>query len=426
MTSGSRSTPRALEGLKVLDLATFIAGPFTAGLLAELGADVIKVEQPGSGDALRELGEKKNNRALYWALEGRGRRSVTLNLRDPRGQDLARELIRRADIVIENFRPGTLERWNLGEARMREVNPDVILLRVSAYGQTGPYANRPGFGRIAQAFGGLTYLAGHADRPPVLPGSATLADYAAGLFGAYAVLAATLHRDRTGEGQVIDVSLYESIFRLTDQMSLAYDALGIVRERRGSEAHATPHNHYPTADGKWMAIACTSDRLFRRLAAVVDASEEEARGGGGVGVTRVGTGVAPERVGWAEDPEFATMELRVARRAEVDERVGGWTQRHTLDELRERLDAAEVPNSPIYSVADCFNDPQYAARETLVSVDDPVLGPVRMPAPVPRLSVTPAGISRPAPELGEHNGEVYGELGVVGAELAELREGGVI
>jgi crotonobetainyl-CoA:carnitine CoA-transferase CaiB-like acyl-CoA transferase len=223
--------PSALEGLRVLDLATFVAGPFTAGLLAELGADVIKVEQPGVGDSLRELGEKVNGRALFWALEARGRRSITCNLRTPRGQDLVLDLVRQVDVVIENFRPGTLERWNLGYERMREVNPGVILLRISAYGQTGPYADRPGFGRIAQAFGGLTYLAGDPDRPPVLPGSATLADYTAGLFGAIAVLAAKQYRDRTGRGQVIDLTLVESIFRLTDVMALEYDVLGLVRER---------------------------------------------------------------------------------------------------------------------------------------------------------------------------------------------------
>ena len=394
--------PQALQGLRVLDLATFIAGPFAAGLLAEFGAEVITVEQPEVGDPIRELGEKVNGRSLFYALEDRGRRAITLNLRVRRGQELALELIRRSDVVIENFRPGTLERWNLGYEQMRAINPRVILLRVSAYGQTGPYAGRPGFGRIAQAFGGLTYLAGFPDRPPVLPGSATLADYAAGLFGAFAVLAAKQHCDRTGAGQAIDVSLYESVFRLTDQMALAYDALGLVRERRGSDAHAVPHNHYPTADEKWVAIACTSDRLFRRLAAAMDDAA------------------------WADDPAYATMEARVARRAEVDQRVSEWTKRFPLLELCARLDEAEVPNSPIYSVADCFADPQYAARGTLTPVDDPTIGRVQMPAPVPRLSATPGRIAAPAPALGEHNADVYGALGLDSAALAALRAEGVI
>jgi crotonobetainyl-CoA:carnitine CoA-transferase CaiB-like acyl-CoA transferase len=395
--------PSALEGLRVLDLATFVAGPFTAGLLAELGADVIKVEQPGVGDSLRELGEKVNGRALFWALEARGRRSITCNLRTPRGQDLVLDLVRQVDVVIENFRPGTLERWNLGYERMREVNPGVILLRISAYGQTGPYADRPGFGRIAQAFGGLTYLAGDPDRPPVLPGSATLADYTAGLFGAIAVLAAKQYRDRTGRGQVIDLSLFESIFRLTDVMALEYDVLGLVRERKGSQAHATPHNHYPTSDGKWIAIACTNDRLFRRL---VTAMGEES---------------------WGADPEYATMAKRVDRRAEVEGRVSAWTGRHTLAELREILDAAEVPNGPIASIADIVADPHYQARGTLMELDDPRIGPVKMHAPVPRLSETPARVSRPAPEIGEHNAEVYGGLlGIGPEELERLQAEGVI
>jgi crotonobetainyl-CoA:carnitine CoA-transferase CaiB-like acyl-CoA transferase len=402
MSTQDAGPPRALDGLRVLDLATFIAGPFCAGLLAEYGADVVKVEQPGPGDSLRELGPKANGRTLFWALEARGRRSITLNLREPRGQELALRLIEKSDIVIENFRPGTLERWNLGYERMRQVNPGVILVRVSAYGQTGPYAGRPGFGRIAQAFGGLTYLAGFPDRPPVNPGSSTLADYAAGLFAANAALAALEYQRRTGEGQVIDVSLYESIFRLCDVIALEHDALGVVRERSGSDAHAAPHNHYPTSDGKWIAIACTNDRIFRRLNA--------AMGDGGFG----------------DDPSLATMEQRAARRREVDARVAAWTGARTLAELREILDAAEVPNGPISSIADIVDEPHVQARGTLIEVDDPVLGPVRMPAPVARLSATPATVQRPAPAVGEHNTEVYGDLGLSDEDLDKLRSAGII
>jgi succinyl-CoA:(S)-malate CoA-transferase subunit B len=396
------SRPGALDGLRVLDLATFIAGPFCGGLLAEYGADVVKVEQPGVGDSLRELGPKAQGRGLFWALEARGRRSITLNLREPRGQELALKLIAQSDIVIENFRPGTLERWSLGYEQMRAVNPGVILVRVSAYGQTGPYAGRPGFGRIAQAFGGLTYLAGHPDRPPVNPGSSTLADYAAGLFSTTAALAALDHRRRTGQGQQIDVSLYESIFRLCDILALEYDTLGVVRERNGSQAHAAPHNHYPTGDGKYIAIACTNDRIYRRL-----------------------NGVMGE-AGFGDDPSLATMGQRSARRHEVDARVSAWTGRHTLAELRELLDAAEVPNSPISSIADIVEEPHIRARGTLMSVDDPEIGPVQMPAPVPRFSETPAGVRGPAPLLGEHNAEVYGELGLSAADLDDLRGAGII
>jgi succinyl-CoA:(S)-malate CoA-transferase subunit B len=402
MSSPDSRPPQALEGLRVLDLATFIAGPFAAGLLAEYGADVVKVEQPGAGDSLRELGPKANGRTLFWALEARGRRSVTLNLREPRGQELALRLIERSDIVIENFRPGTLERWNLGYDRMKAVNPGVILVRISAYGQTGPYAGRPGFGRIAQAFGGLTYLAGFPDRPPVNPGSATLADYAAGLFASNAALAALEYRRRTGEGQMIDVSLYESIFRLCDVVPLEYSALGVTRERQGSDAHAAPHNHYPTSDGKWIAIACTNDRIFRRLSGAM--GDE----------------------GFGDDPSLATMEQRSARRRELDARVSAWTGRHTLADLRAILDAAEVPNGPIASIADIAAEPHVQERGTLMEIDDPVIGPVTMQAPVARLSATPAAVQRPAPEVGEHNDEIYSELGLSAADLDELRAAGII
>ena len=401
--SAPQQAPRALEGVRVLDLATFIAAPFCAGLLSEFGADVIKVEQPGPGDPLRELGSKVRGQGLFWALEARGRRSITCNLRKSRGQELALGLVRASEIVVENFRPGTLERWNLGYDQMRAVNPGVVLVRISAYGQTGPKAPRPGFGRVAQAYGGLTYLAGFPDRPPVNPGTPTLADYAAGLFGALAALAAFRHRERTGQGQEIDVSLFESIFRLTDVMALEYDTLGKIRERQGSQAHAAPHNHYETADGKWLAIACTNDRIFRRLA--------EAMG----------------EPTWGTDPDFDTMEKRAARRSEVDQRVATWTARHAQADLCELLDRAEVPNSPINSVADCFADPHYAARGTLVEIQDQLLGPVKMPAPVPRLSATPARVERPAPNVGQHNDEVYGELlGLDVQALDELRANGVI
>jgi crotonobetainyl-CoA:carnitine CoA-transferase CaiB-like acyl-CoA transferase len=393
----------ALDGVRVLDLATFIAAPFCAGLLAELGADVIKVEQPGPGDPLRQLGTKVNGQALFWSLEGRGRRSITCNLRLERGQELVLGLLRSCDILVENFRPGTLERWNLGLDRLRQANPGLILVRVSAYGQTGPYAPRPGFGRVAQAFGGLTYISGYPDRPPTNPGTPTLADYAAGLFAALATVAALRHRERTGQGQEIDVSLFESIFRLTDIMALEYDLLGLVRERRGSDAHAVPHNHYPTADGKWIAIACTSDVIYRRLV-------------GAMGRPELGT-----------DPRFDTMEKRSAEREAVDGFVIAWTSSQTQAELQAALDRAEVPNSPINSIADCFANEQYQARGTFLEVEDQVLGKLRMQAPVPRLSATPTLVQRPAPSIGQHNAEVYGHLlGLDAAVLERLAADGVI
>ena len=397
------SLPRALDGVRVLDLATFIAAPFCAALLSEMGADVIKVEQPRLGDPLRQLGTKVNGQALFWTLEGRGKRSITCNLRSPQGQELILGLVRQSDIVVENFRPGTLERWNLGYERLKDANPGVVLVRVSAYGQTGPYSPRPGFGRVAQAFGGLTYIAGYPDRPPTNPGSPTLADYAAGLFAALSALAALRHRERTGQGQQVDVSLFESIFRLTDIMALEYDVLGHVRERRGSDAHAVPHNHYPTGDDRWIAIACTSDVIFRRLAEAMGRPE-------------LGT-----------DERYDTMEKRSARRQEVDGAVIAWTRSHPQAELREILDRAEVPNSPINSIADCFADPQFQARGTLMEQLDQVLGAVHAQAPVPRFSETPARVERPAPGIGQHNAEIYGDLlGLDAQALDRLATEGVI
>ena len=246
----------ALSGLKVLDLGTFIAAPFAATLFAEMGAEVVKVELPGVGDHCRRLGTPSEaGDTLVWLSEARNKRSLTLDLRKPEGADLLLRLVAQADAVCENFQAGTLEKWGLGWDRLREANPRLVLLRISGYGQTGPYAGRPCFGRIANAFGGISYLSGEPDRPPAQPGSATLADYMAGLFGAFAVLAALRHRDATGRGQVVDISLYEGIFRILDELAPAYDTGGVVRQRIGADTPiVAPHSHYPTADGRWVAV----------------------------------------------------------------------------------------------------------------------------------------------------------------------------
>lgn len=395
---------QALEHLRVLDLATFIAAPFCATLMGEFGAEVIKVEMPIEGDSLRRLGESHRGVGLLWAQESRNKKSVTCDLRQPEGQEIVRELVRVSDVMVENFRPGTLERWDLGYEQLRLCNPGLVLVRVSAYGQTGPNAPKAGFGRIAQAFGGLTYLAGYPDRPPVNPGSATLADYAAGLFAAFATMVALDHRQRTGQGQCIDISLYESIFRLLDNLALVYDKVGQVRERMGtSTPHAVPHNHYPTRDGKWAAIACTNDRMFQRLAKAM-AREELAR-----------------------DARYATAASRLQHRQEIDTLVAGWTQTLDLDVLVALLDESEVPVSPIFSIADIFQDPHYRARGTLIDVEDPVLGSLRMPGIVPRMSLTPGRVGHAGPPLAQHNQEVYGGLlGYSPTKLAELRSKGVI
>jgi crotonobetainyl-CoA:carnitine CoA-transferase CaiB-like acyl-CoA transferase len=394
----------ALAGLRVLDLATFIAAPFCAGLLAEFGAEVVKVEDPSAGDSLRRLGETYRGEPLWWLQESRNKLAITCNLRTERGQELIRRIAATADVVVENFRPGTLERWNLGYDRLAAENPALILVRVSAYGQTGPSASKAGFGRVAQAFGGLTYLTGFPDRPPALPGSATLADYAAGLFAAFATLVAKQHCDRTGQGQVIDVSLFESIFRLLDTLAIAHDTLGIVRERSGFEApHAAPHSHYPTGDGKWVAIACTNDKIFARLCA------------------------AMERPELATDPRFLTVSSRVEHRDAIDEIVIEFTGSRIAGDLVEHLDRFEVPVSPIYSIADAVADPHYLAREALVEVDDDRVGTVRLPNVVPRLSRSPGSIRYLGRGLGADNELVYRDwLGLGFEELAGLRAEGVI
>lgn len=393
-----------LSGLRVIDAATFIAAPFCATLLSEFGAEVIKVEEPSQGDSLRRLAEQYEGEGLWWLQESRNKRTVTCDLRAADGQELFRRLVARSDVVVENFRPGTMESWHLGYEDLAKVNPRVIMLRISGYGQTGPGAKKPGFGRVAQAFGGLTYLAGFPDRPPVVPGSATIADYAAGLFGAFAVLVAKEYRDKTGEGQQIDVSLFESMFRIMDTLAIVYDKLGIVRERTAFDApHAAPHSHYGTRDGKWVAVATTNDKLFARLCDAMRMPE------------------------LANEPRFRTVRDRVAHRGEIDEVVSTFTTSHDMKELMEILDRYEIPASPINSIVEIFADAQYKARESIVTVEDERYGTLRMPGIVPRLSKSPGVIRHAGRGLGADTDDVYrGLLGMSDEELATLRRNKVI
>jgi crotonobetainyl-CoA:carnitine CoA-transferase CaiB-like acyl-CoA transferase len=395
---------KALAGLTVLDLATFVAAPFCGTLLAEFGAEVIKVEQPGVGDDLRRLGTPAVPGLSYWWLaESRNKKSVTCNLRTTEGQDLVARLAAQADVVTENFRPGTLERWNLGWDRLRAANPGLILVRISAFGQTGPYADRPGFGRIAAAMSGISYLSGHPDRPPVTPGTPTIPDYLAGAIGAFGALVALEHRRRTGEGQVVDVGLYEPMLRMLDELIPIYGATGHVRERIGSAAeYVAPHDHYQAADGNWIAIACTNQRMFERLAQAM---------------------AQPDLV-----DRYPTMADRLRDRAEVDGRVRTWVAGLPAEDVLRRLDAAEVPSSLIYSARDLFEDPHVKARENIVSVPSPLGGFLNVVGVVPRLSRTPGAIEHLGPvEPGEHNEEVYGRrLGLTPEALADLRARGII
>jgi crotonobetainyl-CoA:carnitine CoA-transferase CaiB-like acyl-CoA transferase len=399
--------PAALDGVTVLDLATFLAAPLCATLLGELGAEVIKVEQPGVGDDLRRLGRPAapGGASYWWLVEARNKKSITCNLRDPEGQTLIKRLVARAHVVTENFRPGTLERWQLGWDVLAGVNPAVVLVRISGFGQTGPYRDRPGFGRIAAAFGGLAYLSGYPDRPPVSPGTPTVPDYLAGVFGAVGALAALRHAERTGQGQVVDVGLYEPVLRVLDDAIAVYGGTGQVRERIGSGTEsAVPHNHYRTRDGRWLAIACTNDRMFGRLL--------EAMG----------------RAALAGDGRLATTAGRLAHREEVDGLVAGWVGARDLAEALRALAAAEVPSAPVMSVRDLMEDPHVRARDNVLRIAAGALGAVAMPGVVPRLSATPGRVQAPGPLApGADNEEIYcGRLGLTPAELGRLRERGVV
>ena len=374
-----------MAGLKVLDLATFIAAPYCATLLAEFGADVVKVELPGSGDPTRRFGSPTPcGDSLPWLSEGRNKQSIAIDLRTPEGAALVRRLVAQADVLCENFQPGTLERWGLGWESLSALNPRLVLLRVSAFGQDGPYRDRPGFGRIANAFAGLSYLAGYPDRPPVTPGSATLPDYLSGLYGALGVLMALRARDTTGRGQVIDLGLYEGVLRILDELIPAYDMFGTVRERMGpGTVNVVPHSHYPTADGRWVAIACTSDKIFARLCTAMGREDL----------------AAPDR--------FGPLAAREAARAQVDALVGDWTASMSRAAVVGACDAAQVPCGPVNAIDEIFADPQVQARGNIARVFCDRLGrDLALPEVVPRLSETPGRIRHPGAALDADRADV--------------------
>ncbi|MCB0919165.1 MAG: CoA transferase [Actinobacteria bacterium] len=392
-----------LAGLRVLDAATFVAAPYAAAILGEFGAEVLKIENPTGGDPWRRYGTAtgRDSDTLAWLSEARNKRSVPLDLRDERGAALFRELVVESDVVCENFRPGTMEAWGLGYEPLSELNPGLVMLRVSGYGQSGPYAQRPGFARVAQAFGGLTHLAGMPDGPPVTPGSTSLADYVTGLFGAVGVLVALRERDRSGLGQVVDIGLFESIFRLLDELAPAYDYAGVVRGREGTgTALACPHGHFPTGDGHWVALACTADRMFERL--VIAMQRPELLDG------------------------LATTAQRLARRSEVEAAVTHWTSGLSRTEVLAACERESVPCGPVNTIEDIFADPQFAAREMLLRLPVSEVGEVVVPGVVPKLSRTPGSVSAAGPALGDAVDEILGELlGRSPAEVAALVTAGV-
>ena len=396
-----------LTGIKILDISTMIAAPFGATLLADLGAEVIKIELPNKGDTLRTVGPWKDGEALRWPGLARNKKSLTLDIRTDEGKEIFKKLIKTTDILIENFRPGTLEKWELGYETLKEVNPELIMTRVSGYGQTGPYRHKAGFGTPGTAFSGHTSIQGFPDRPPVSP-SYSLLDYITGIYVAFAAVSALYERDTTAtdkkEGQVVEMGLYESIFRMLEFLIAEYDQNKVVRERSpGLAGHSSPAGTYETQDGKYVVLVCSTDSTFDRLA--------EAMG----------------RTDMLQDDRYYTNAVRLQHNEEVQEIVSTWIKGHTQSELTEKLDSFGVPVSPIYTIEDIFNDPHYAARENIVEVEHPRLGKVKVPGVVPKFSRTPGAIRHRAPELGEHNGEILADLvGLSEEEVAELKEKGII
>ncbi len=391
----------------MIDVGTRISAPFCAGFLGEMGAEVIKVEDPGGGDFMRTIGpfvgDGDERYSLWWAVEGRGRKGVTLDLRRPAGQDLFRRLVATADVVCENFRPGALERWGIGPVAC---DPRLVWARISVFGQDGPYSGRTGLDRLGIAYGGLLHLTGYPDRPPVRPG-VNISDYLTGVFAAAAVASALYRRDGpqgTGTGGVVDAPLYGSILRVLEWTVAGQDRLGITREREGNRmATSAPLDNYPTRDGAYVCVVAGSDVNFRRLCAAMGRPE------------------------LADDPEWRTLAKRAARSDEINDLVAAWTSSMTAAEVEAACIAHEVPVGTAYSAADILRDPHFAARGDLVTVADPVAGPHRQQAPFPRFDGRRPEPPQPAPRLGEHNDEVWtGLVGLSADELEGLRRDGVI
>jgi crotonobetainyl-CoA:carnitine CoA-transferase CaiB-like acyl-CoA transferase len=394
----------ALEGIRVIDCSTVVAGPRIAGYLGDFGADVIKVEHPERGDDTRRFGAQKDGVSMYWKLVGRNKRCVTLNLSMPEGQEIARKLFDGADVVIENFRPGTLERWNLGPEDLLTSNPKLVVVRVTGFGQDGPYSHRPGFATLAEAMSGFASITGEPDGPPLLPPIA-LADEVTGLVGTWATMAALYWRDaRGGQGQVIDLSLYESLMQLLGPLPLAWDQLGYLQPRMGSRLpYTAPRNAYRCKDEKWVALSATAQSVAMRVFDCIGRPELK------------------------DDPRFATHHDRTENARELDELIAEWMGRHTCAEALEVFERHDAALAPIYNVSEFMDDPHVRSRGSIETLEDPDWGSVRMQGIVPRMSHTPGRIATTGPSgLGAHNHEVYSDLGIGADELDALRERGVI
>jgi succinyl-CoA--D-citramalate CoA-transferase len=404
-TAQDQTEGGALRGLNVLELGNMIAAPTAGCLLGDFGARVVKVEHPSLGDDLRRWPPSKDGVPLWWKVTNRNKELITLNLSRPAGQQICNRMIPHFDIIIENFRPGTMERWNLGYEQLAAANPRIIMIRISGYGQSGPYSDRGGYGTVAEAMSGIPSFTGFPETPPTLS-AFPLVDSLAGMFAVQAALMAVYERDiaGSGKGQVIDVSLYESIFRLVDSQVIGYDQNQIVKRRQGNRmVEDSPRNAYKTADGEYIAISAGSQRTFSRLAEAIGMPALNA------------------------DPRFATNETRCDNADALDEIVTAWFAARTLDEAMKALDLADAVAGPVYDIKRIMHDPHYAAREDIVSVADPELGHIKMQAALPKFSRTPGTIRWPGGRMGEHNEEFFRErLGLSQDELARLRADGVV
>jgi formyl-CoA transferase len=403
MTPAATPPSGALADLRVLELGTLIAGPFCGQLLGDMGAEVIKIEAPGQGDPMRHWGpQKRGEPSVWWPVIGRNKKAITLDLRQDAGQRIFKDLARKADVIIENFRPGTLEKWNCGWDELSQLNPRLILARVSGYGQTGPYSQRAGYGGIGEAMGGLRYIVGEPDRPPSRVGI-SIGDSLAGVHACMGTLAALHHRERTGVGQVVDAAIYESVLNMMESLVTEYDQLGHVRERSGAILpRIAPSNVYPTRDGIVM-IGANQDTVFTRLCDAMNAPA------------------------LASDARYQDHQARGAHQQELDGLIAAWTATLPTRELLALLEKYGVPSGLIYRTSDMLNDPHFAAREAIVSTSHPQFGTLRMQNVAPRLSASPGSIRTPAPAIGQHNAEIYeGLLGLDAAALAQLRASGVI
>lgn len=395
--------PLPLEGLKVIELGTLIAGPFAGKLLAEFGAEVIKIEVPGGGDPLRTWRKLHKGTSLWWSLQARNKKSVTVNLKDQEGQEIVHRLARDADIVIENFRPGTMEKWNLGWETLSALNPRLIMVRVSGYGQSGPYRDRAGFGAIGESMGGLRYVTGDPDRPPARVG-VSLGDALAAMYGVIGALTAVYHREvNGGKGQYVDVALYEAVFSMMESMLPEYMMTGFVRERSGGALPGiAPSNTYPCRDGKYVVIGANNDSIFKRMMVMMG------------------------RHDLADDPGLANNAGRAQRVDELDRAIGEWTGQHDLDSVLAKLEQAQVPSGKIYSIKDIVADVHYRARDMMQEFSLKSGEKVVLPGIVPRLSESPGGTRWLGPELGAHTAEVLAALGYDAAQQAALKARGVI